>query len=365
MTDLASELASLRALAKRLSEPWPAERRLQRAGLNYSGDAAESIAARMFPHAEDSRAGYWQHRRSRAGKEWRGPEWREPRAGERAAYQRARLSAHPDLNDGATGRSWMPSIARVGSIVLRWPAQMVRPEIEEWRTYEAIRRTCSWAPTGSPLWFVGPGVRHGEAREAVDAAVPCAVPRGTDAGLDAFARAIADRLARRPINRPATSRRLDRATLGALAARYCRAPYNRHDARRWMRRFRAAALVASDLLETGDVYADTRTIEDLEEGRERAPVVVQSARVRAIEVLCEAVGLEDAIGLTERPRRVEDDAQRPAPAPRCASCGRWHHGSCEVERRRQRYEDAFRGFGRAMTRADALVTGVMPRDQRP
>ncbi len=263
-------------------------------------------------------------------------------AARRAARQREALEIGmaPEANGLATTRSWMPSIAGVGPVVLRWGACEAEPVVEEWRTYEAIRAAMSLSEIrGGVLLdrWLREVPRHAlsETSKAVAAALEILTP-ATEQDLDAFARAVADRLAPQPRRLPATSRQLgalprdwhaarqrrkerrairrmrftpapageavsfaagafrplgtgiwsheaarpsNRATLGTLAAHYLPTPYNRHDARRWMRRFRQCVLVASDALE----------------GRGDA------GRAQAIEALCEVIGLEDAIGLTERP----------------------------------------------------------------
>lgn len=278
---VSSDLAALSALARRLSEPWPAERAVwdARERFRYLGDVS-IVRRHMFPHVLKS----WPSRHEAS---------REPR-------QRHHLE-NPASRPGPAGSS----IASVGPIVFRWPAETVQPEPEVWRTYEAIssRIECNYGTLRTGGWFLMVPLQHrADAEVAVSKAHEVASPWDD---LDAFARAIADRLAPQPVHLPAIvhprrlkhgirgarrrrsrarwSTGLDRATLGSLAARYCTrrldGSYNRHDARRWMRQFRAVAIVAGDAIECWGL----------------------AGRPLAIRTLLEIVGLADAVRLTERP----------------------------------------------------------------
>jgi len=257
----------------------------------------------------------------------------------------------------------MPSIAGVGPVVLRWPAETVQPEVEGWRTYEAIRAACVLEDGGTHVHVnidawpgmpkVGLGDAGNEALQACKRAADDQIWRmAAISSLDVFARNVAFLLKPQPITLSTATKHLGalprdwvaardrcsereryglvrgtgtedvgswatpeprchRATLGTLAARYTpRRPdgsYNRHDARRWMRTFREVVARASDALLEGDRVEDARSVAEIEAGAPERLTGRGSARLRAVEVLCEVVGLEDAIGLTERPgeRRMQ------------------------------------------------------------
>lgn len=83
-------------------------------------------------------------------------------------------------------------------------------------------------------------------------------------------------------------RELSRFVLGDLAVRHVVPPAgcrtNRHWYRRWMRGFAAVASVAEDAMMEGN-------------------------RPRAIEVLCSAIGVYDAVAVTSEPRTRWDDME--------------------------------------------------------
>lgn len=222
------ETTVLRSLARRLSEPWPAEERLFRWRSptdQYEDEMIVDVKRRMFPHQAAGVDGYWQHRRASAEEEWRGAEWRpsralptQPRSTTLSAEGQAtwdRLRNDYGTRGGAQGRaqalegiggerrprSWMPSIAGVGPVRL-WFAAGEEP-VEEWRTYEAIRAgiklgesrrdvVWDWSLTLPPEELI-------EASRIASKVLDVAFP-STEQDLDVFARAVADRL--RPPPRP-------------------------------------------------------------------------------------------------------------------------------------------------------------------
>lgn len=216
------ELAELRALARRLNEPWLMRRR--------------QLALRL---SSRPRQPIWK------GKSIAG----EPKAigiG-RTATRDEMLALCVDTNrglwTGAVARR-VPSIARVGSVVMRWAAE----------------------------------------------------------------------------NGPGRAYHFDRATLGGLAARYLTAPWNRHDARRWMRRFRIIAGVASDALQDGS----------------------HERRLQAIRTLCGMVGVEDALRLTDRPRGLAESVTMTIAIDDGGRAPMWNAAAAEV----RKFESPIRLGGR-------------------
>lgn len=207
----------------------------------------------------------------------------EVQAGETQRTRRDAVDAfREEEDDVADDRDWdqiinedFPALRlpapRIKSITLRW---LITIAPEPWRSYEMIRAACKWdgerfAGASSFLDFVPSGC-FGEVDDAVRAANEAHPVLATEEDVDAWARAIHDELVR-PVATEVRTRRLDRAVLGGLAARYAPARQrpgrsarrNRHDAGRWLRAFRQCALIANDALQVGDRKAAIRAFQSM------------------------------------------------------------------------------------------------------
>lgn len=286
-TSVAAEVADLHALAARLSEPWPAERRAAR-WMASRDNTLDDVARARSPHVEGT-DGYWQHRRDSYHRDLpRGPIWRGSSETRDIAQADAPLNIQVPLRPG---QPWMTSIAGVGPIVLRFAADDGPRHVVNCSKVKAADQECTCGDWPSELrWYVEGG--HGRRAEPTLTQHLGARPRR-------WSGARARRAERRRVGLVGVvpmwppDPRFTRSPIGTLAARYTpRRPdgtYSRHDARRWMRRFAQCVEMASDAFERdGDTPA---------------------ARAFAIEVLSAMVSEEDASQLIS-------GRARPAPSGR-------------------------------------------------